>query len=111
MLYSTITPDAYELNEIAEITNEETEGNVNMEPDKITTKCKMEIKQVALNCDVEISIASLLAIKKILYKSGKYTSQNIIDTMGFSTINIHCNIISGFKDNGNNTEILYTFTG
>ena len=29
---------------------------------------------------------------------------------GFSTINIHCNAISGVKDNGNNTDILYTFT-
>ena len=30
--------------------------------------------------------------------------------MGFSTPNIHCNVISGVKDNGNNTNILYTFT-
>ena len=30
--------------------------------------------------------------------------------MGFSTINIHCNVISGVKDNENNTDILYTFT-
>ena len=30
--------------------------------------------------------------------------------MGFSTINFHCNVISCVKDNGNNTDILYTFT-
>ena len=30
--------------------------------------------------------------------------------MGFSTIKIHCNVISGVKDNENNTDILYTFT-
>ena len=30
--------------------------------------------------------------------------------MGFSTINIHCNPIPGVKDNGNSTDILYTFT-
>ena len=30
--------------------------------------------------------------------------------MGFSTINIPCKVISGVKDNGNNTDILYTFT-
>ena len=30
--------------------------------------------------------------------------------MGFSTINILCNVISGVKDNGINTDILYTFT-
>ena len=29
---------------------------------------------------------------------------------GFSTINIHCNFISGVKDNGNNIDVLYTFT-
>ena len=30
--------------------------------------------------------------------------------MGFSTINVHCNVISVVKDNGNNTDILYSFT-
>ena len=29
--------------------------------------------------------------------------------MGFSTINIHCNVISGVKNNGKDTDILYTF--
>ena len=29
--------------------------------------------------------------------------------MGFSNIHIHCNIISGVKDNGKDTDILYTF--
>ena len=30
--------------------------------------------------------------------------------MGFSTNNIHFNLISGVKDNGNSIDILYTFT-
>ena len=30
--------------------------------------------------------------------------------MGFSFINIPCNVISGVINNGNNTDILYTFT-
>ena len=30
--------------------------------------------------------------------------------MGFSTVNIHCKVISGVKDYGNNTDILYTFS-
>ena len=30
--------------------------------------------------------------------------------MDFSTINICCNLLSGVKDIGNNTDILYTFT-
>ena len=29
--------------------------------------------------------------------------------MGFNNIKIHCNIISGVKDNSNDTDILYTF--
>ena len=73
-------------------------------------KWLMEIKHDAINFDVENSIASLLGFRKAVYKQGKYTSQKIVDIMGFGTINIHCNVISGAKDNGNNTDILYTFT-
>ena len=52
-LYSTISPDAYESTEIAELIKEETECNVIIEPDKNTMKCIMEIKQGALSFDVE----------------------------------------------------------
>ena len=109
LLYSTITPGVYELTEITEIIKEETETNVIMEPDKNTRKCTMEITQGALNFDVESSIASLIGFRKIFYKQGKYTSEKIFDITGFSTINIHCNVISDSKDNGNNTDILYIF--
>ena len=112
-LYSdneAITPGAYELTEIAELIKGETNGNVIIEPDKNTMKGLMEIKQGAINFDVENSIASLLGFRKAVYKQGKYTSQKIVDIMGFSTINIHYNVISGVKDNGNDTDILYTFT-
>ena len=104
-----ITPGAYELTEIAELIKEETDGNVIIEPDKKTMKSLMDIKQGAISFDVENSIVSLLGFRKAVYKQGKYTPQKIVD-MGFSTINIHCNVISGVKDNGNNTDILYTFT-
>ena len=110
MLYSTNTPGAYELTDIAELIKEETDGNVIIEPDKNTMKCLMEIKQGAISFDIENSIASLPGFRKIVYKKGKYKSQNIVDIMGFSTINIHYIVISGVKDNGNNTDILYTFT-
>ena len=73
-------------------------------------KSLMEIKQGAINFDIENSIAPLLGFRKIVHKKGKYTSQKIVDIMGFSTINIHCNVISGVKDNGNKTDILYIFT-
>ena len=109
LLYSTITPGAYELTDIAELKKEETDGSVIIEPDKNTMKCLMEIKQGAPSFDIENSLASLLGFRKTIYKKGRYKSQKIIDIMGFSTINIHCNVISGAKDNGNNTDILYTF--
>ena len=105
-----VIPGAYELIEIADLVKEETNGNVIIEIDKITMKCIMEIKQGSLNFEIEDSIAPLRGFRKIVYKQGIYTSQKIIDIMGFSSINIHCNVISGVKDNGNNTDILYTFT-
>ena len=105
-----VIPGAYELIEIAELIKEETNVNVIIEPDKNTMKSLMEIKQGVINFDIENLIAPLLEFRKIVYKKGKYTSQKIVDVMGFSTINIHCNVISGVKDNGNNTDILYTFT-
>ena len=89
LLYSTITPGAYELTDIAELIKEETDGNVIIEPDKNTMKCLMEIKQGALSFDIENSLASFLGFRKILYKKGRYKSQKIIDILGFSTINIH----------------------
>ena len=109
LLYSTITPGAYELTDIAELIKEETDSNVIIEPDKNTMKCLMEIKQGALSFDIENSLASLLGFRKIIYKKGRYKSQKIIDIMGFSTINIPCKIISGAKDNGIDTDILYPF--
>ena len=74
LLYSTITPRAYELTDIAELIKEETDGNDIIEPDKNTMKCLMEIKQGALSFDIENSIASLLGFRKIVYKKGKYKS-------------------------------------
>ena len=59
-----------------------------------------ETKQGSLNFDIENSIAPLLGFRKIVNEQGKYTSQKIFDIMGFSTINIHCNVISGVKDKG-----------
>ena len=103
-------PGAYELFEIAELVKEETNGKVIIETDKNTVKCIMEIKRGSLYFVTEHSIAPLLGFRKIVYEQGKYTSQKIIDILSFSTINILCNLISGVKDNGYNTDILHTFT-
>ena len=105
-----IIPGAYELIEIAELIKEETNGNVIIEPDKNTMKSLVEIKQGAFNFDIENSTASLLGFRKIVHTKGKYKSQKIVDIMAFSTINLRFNVISGVKDNGTNTDILYTFT-
>ena len=101
-----VIPGAYELLEIAELIKEETNCNVIIESDKNTLKSLMEVKQGAINFDIENSKAPLLGFRKIVYKKGKYTSQKIVDIMGFSTINIPCNVISGVKDNGNKTYYL-----
>ena len=105
-----ITPGVYELTEKAELIKEETNGNLIIELDKNTMKCLMKIKQGAINFDVENSIASILGSRKAVHKQGKHSSQKIVDMMGFSTFNIHCNVISAVNDNGNNTDILYIFT-
>ena len=104
-----VIPGVYELIEIAELIKEEINGNFIIEPDKNTMKSLMETKHGAINFDIENSIAPLLGFRKIVYEQDKYTSQKIVAILGFSTINIHCNMISGVKDNGNNTDILYTF--
>ena len=52
-------------------------------------KSLMEIKQGALNFDIENSIAQLLGFRKIVYDQGNYTSQKIVDIMSFITININ----------------------
>ena len=70
LLFSTVTPGAYDLTEIAESIKEETDVNVKIEPDKNTMKCKMEMKQRALRFDVDNSIASLLGYRKVVYKPG-----------------------------------------
>ena len=70
----------------------------------------MEIKQGSIKFDTENSIAPLLGLGKTVYEQGKNISQKTIDIMGFSTINIQCNVITAVKYNGNNTDILYTFT-
>ena len=38
-----------------------------------------------------------------------HLATKIVDIMGSNTINVHCYIISSVKDNGKDTDILYTF--
>ena len=107
--HSTTTPGAFELSEIAELIKEETDGNVIIEVDKNKRKCKMETKQGVLSFEVGNSVGSSHGFRKVLNKNGEYTTQKIVDIMGFNTTNIHCNFISVVKDSGNDTDILCTF--
>ena len=65
--------------------------------------------QDVISFDVDNSVGSLLRLDRKLYSTDMHLSTTIVDIMGFITISIHCNIISGVKDNGNDTDILYTF--
>ena len=57
-----IIPGAYELFEIAELIKEETNGKVITESDKNTMKVLMEVKQGAINFDIENSIAPITGL-------------------------------------------------
>ena len=43
------------------------------------------------------------------FLTGTHTAIKIADMMGFNRDNSHFNIISGNKDNNNDTEMLYIF--
>ena len=106
---SIIPPGSYELTDMVDIIKQETNNNVLIQVDKNTMKCKMEVLHGVINFDVGNSVASLLGFDKQIYSKSKYTTNKIVDIMGINTINIHCNIISRAKDNGKDTDILYTF--
>ena len=106
---STIPPGAYEIVDIADIIKQETNNNVLIQADKNTMKCKIEVIQDVISFDVDNSVGSLLGFDRQIYSTGIHIATKIVDIMGFDTINIDCNIISGVKDNGNDTDILYTF--
>ena len=69
--FVAIIPGTHELFEIAELIKEETNVNIIIESDKNTMKSLMEIKQGAINFDIEISIAPLLGFRKIECEQGK----------------------------------------
>ena len=62
----------------------------------------MEVKQGVIFFEGENLVGSLLRFDNQIYsnKTSKHTANKIADIMGFNTTNIHCNIISGAKDNG-----------
>ena len=65
-LILAVIPGAYEKIEIAELIKEETNGNIIIETDKNTMKSLMEIKQGAINFDIENSTAPSLGFRKVV---------------------------------------------
>ena len=72
-------------------------------------KCKIEVIQDVISFDVDNAVGSLLGFDRQIYSTGIQIATKIVEIMGFNTINIHLNIISGVKDSGNDTDILYIF--
>ena len=65
-------------------------------------KCIMDVIQVILNFNLDISVASF---NEQVYHFGKNTANKIVDIMGFKTTEINCNIISGVEYNGKDCDI------
>ena len=68
-------------------------------------KCKVNVIQGIIKFDTEHSIAALLRLIIQVYPYVKYTANSIIDIMGFNTIIIHRNFISGIKNNRYSSDI------
>ena len=83
-----IPPGSYESTDIADIIKQETYKNFLIQVDKNTMKRKMKVLQAVINFIVENSVASLLGFDKQIYSRGSYTTNKIIDIMGFNTINV-----------------------
>ena len=63
--------------------------------------------QDVISFDVDNSVGSFLGFDRQIYSTCIHIATKVVDIMGFNTINNHCNIISGVKNNGNDTDILY----
>ena len=94
---SRIPHGAYELVDIADIIKQETNNNVSLQADKKTMKCKKDVLQDVISVDVDNSVGLLLGFDIQIYSTGMHLATKIVDVMGFNTINIHCNFISGLK--------------
>ena len=57
--------------------------------------------------DVDNSVGLLLGFDRQIYSTGMHLATKIFDIIGFDIIDLHCNFISGVKDNGNDRNILY----
>ena len=75
-----------------------------MQADKNTKKCKIEVLKDVTSFGVKPSVGFLLGFDRQIDSTGMHLAIKNVNTMGFEIINIHCNIISGVKDNGNDKD-------
>lgn len=107
---SEIVPGAYEIvqlnNEIQRLTN----SKVKIEVDIPTTKSILLITKGNSISFTEKSFHKLLGFKEqIKYDQERNVSENIIQIIDISTINIECSIINGAYKNGKRSNIIHSF--
>ena len=113
-----LDPGAYEITQI----NKEIQGkikeklpdlktNIEITLDKSTSKSIIKIPEnIGVDCNIDKSILRMLGFNKTKeYIKGIVKSDNIVQIIQISTINIDCNLVSGSYINGKKCNILYSF--
>ena len=103
-----IEPGAYEFENLKETIKQKTEGKVIISVNTKNMKVNMHNGR-PVDFDVEDSIADVFGLERKIYEKGDHKSKNIIQISPFETVNLHCNCIEGYLQNGKPTDILYTF--
>ena len=104
----TISPGAYEVKDL----NEKLKiYKLEIILDMSTAKCTLILpKDLILIIENTSFFHTMLGFQPGLYnKEGKYSSQNKVDIIDISTINITCDLIKGSYANGVERNILYSF--
>ena len=103
-----VDPGAYEFSDLKKIILKNTSGNVSIEADHKTLRALMKTK-IKVDFNVQDSIAGIFGFEKKVYDVGEHKSERTIQINPFETVNLHCNCIEGYLQNGRPTDILYTF--
>ena len=110
-----LDPGAYEIKQINdEIQRLMKKSNIDLikiELDKTTSKSILNIPPtLQVLCNTNNSILQILGFPKMNKKiTGYVKSDNIIQIIKISTINIDCNLVTGSYINGKSCNILYSF--
>ena len=103
-----VNPGAYEFSDLKKIILNLSDGKVSIDADHNTLRAVMKNK-VNVDFGVKDSIAGIFGFEEEVYETGEHKSENTIQISPFETVNLHCNCIEGYLQNGKPTDILYTF--